>query len=194
MKNSQSTVKQSGSSSSQVIPKWPGSSVGSVDYVPGHIKEAGLQQTYLLWLNACYKNGQKNISHPTCSSYDFDTLPNERWYLFPSPESGQDCDYSENNVMWLLWWGHKKLYNVYLILLGHLILKPNHHPVNKAMAHGRGPDSQELGPKNTFPAGFQSTARTNSPVIWMTHLESGSFSPQEATPANEMPSRDVLPF
>lgn len=48
MKNSQSTVKQSGSNSFQVIPKWAGSSMGSVDYVPGHIKESGLQQTYFL--------------------------------------------------------------------------------------------------------------------------------------------------
>ena len=53
------------------------------------------------------------------------------WHL----ESMQDCDYNENNI-WLLRRGRKKLYHVYLVLLGYLILTPKCHAVQKPVATG----------------------------------------------------------
>lgn len=52
--NLQSTVRQSGSSSSQVLSRCSGPSVNSADSVPGHIKEAGIQQAYLLVTDVFY--------------------------------------------------------------------------------------------------------------------------------------------
>lgn len=144
-----------------------------------------------LWLNAFHKNGQNNIFHPICSSNNVT--------LTPFPVKDGVCFLHLNlckivTTMKIIYgfWGEviKSCTTSSWFSWDTWSWPPKHHAVKKPMGHGRDPDSQGWGPRNTFPSGFQPTARTNSPTICMTHLESGSSHFQEATPANEMQSRD----
>ena len=46
-------------------------------------------------------------SHTVFVQYDFDIPPIERWGLFPPGESGQVCDFSGFDTLWLWRLGHK---------------------------------------------------------------------------------------
>lgn len=57
----------------QVLPRWAGSSVGSITYVTS--KSQVYSKLMSLWLNVFHKNGQNNIFHPTYSSNNVTLTP-----------------------------------------------------------------------------------------------------------------------
>lgn len=124
-----------------------------------------------MWQILFSKDGNDNISHLTCSSYNVTVtflLLRDGGYV--PPFESWLTDSGINVIVCLLRLGYKWQYSSCLVLWEHLVLEPNNHAVRKPKPHGENmcgcsrqqhswDQSQFLGkPPKTLAAGFNQTS------------------------------------
>ena len=123
----------------------------------------------LLWIlgqMVFSKNIYNSISYSTFFQCDFETLPTERWGLVSIPLS-----LAKDDAMLFPNLSPKRQYSFHLVLMGCLLLEPDHHALRKpkhSLERNQGP---QHWPNS------QLKASTNLPAMWVSHLRSESSSP-----------------
>lgn len=200
MENSQSIVKQSGSSRSKSFSgaqDHPGAQQATFSVT---LKRQAYSWPTPLWENVFSKNRQNHISHPTSSSYNV-TLTlfplkgvTERGLCFLSLSLGRigltvKLHYATFDARS---WKATPRPPGYLEAL-HLETKPS--CCEEAHSLWRGPYSQKLKPKEHILSWDPSQQPGSAYQSYEWHiLRVAPLVPRPVLPANEMLSRDVLPF
>lgn len=119
------------------------------------------------------------ILHTVLTMWVWHSSHDEKGSMCPFLESGHTCDHSGSSTLWLLRVGHKRWYNLGLVLLDCFLWEPKHQaPRKPTLLCGE--------------ATWRGTASTNVPAMWVSPLEWESSSSSRVTPVDAAGNRREL--